>query len=103
MRILHEGGFQELERIDMRATIYANLIDAYHILSHIMDTKNIPYESDRARESAGLLRDLPSLCSSDEAFSDSAVKDAVQAMWEDEGVHQALGHGRDYALHDNVV
>lgn len=86
----------------MRATIYANLIDAYHILSHIMDAQNIPYEFDRARESAALLRDTPSSCSSDEAFSDIAIRDAVLDMWRDSGVHQAMRHGRDFALHDNV-
>jgi guanine nucleotide-binding protein subunit alpha, other len=38
----------------------------------------------------------------DEAFSDTNVKDAMRDLWDDTGVQQAVARGHEFALHDNL-
>jgi guanine nucleotide-binding protein subunit alpha len=40
--------------------------------------------------------------SSDEAFTDLKIRDAMQGMWSDAGVQKAVSRGHEFALHDNL-
>lgn len=40
--------------------------------------------------------------SSDEAFTDLKIRDAMRGMWADSGVQKAVARGHEFALHDNL-
>ncbi|KAJ9318506.1 hypothetical protein DTO271D3_1168 [Paecilomyces variotii] len=102
MRIIHSGGFPTDERRQNRAVIYSNLIVAFKVLLEIMQTEGIEFTSDKAKEFAALIDKTEPDVSSEEAFSDRNVKDAMEGMWADEGVQKAVARGHEFALHDNL-
>ncbi|EEQ91758.1 small G-protein GPA2 [Blastomyces dermatitidis ER-3] len=102
MRIIHAGGFPEDERRQTRAVIYSNLVVAFKVLLDIMRTENIDFEHEATMPQAQLLDSTEPDVDSDEAFSDLAIKDAMQGMWQDKGVQQAVSRGHEFALHDNL-
>lgn len=54
------------------------------------------------KEFAALIDKTEPDVSSEEAFSDRNVKDAMEGMWADEGVQKAVARGHEFALHDNL-
>lgn len=56
----------------------------------------------RFKALADFIEDTEPDVSSDEAFSDPKVKDAMRGMWADPGVQKAVARGHEFALHDNL-
>ncbi|GAD97028.1 guanine nucleotide-binding protein subunit alpha [Paecilomyces variotii No. 5] len=122
MRIIHSGGFPADERRQNRAVIYSNLIVAFKVLLEIMQAEGIAFTTDEvkvwgsppndletvgandsfSKEFAALIDKTDPDVSSEEAFSDRKVKDAMEGMWADAGVQKAVARGHEFALHDNL-
>lgn len=122
MRIIHSGGFPVDERRQNRAVIYSNLIVAFKVLLEIMQAEGIQFTTDTAKVGRSRPTDVETLgandsfpkefatlidktdpdVSSEEAFSDRKVKDAMEGMWADAGVQKAVARGHEFALHDNL-
>ncbi|KAF4761146.1 hypothetical protein N7455_002307 [Penicillium solitum] len=103
MRIIHSRGFPEEERHQTRAIIYSNLVIAFKVLLDIMNAEDIDFENEeKIKPFADLLDNTDPDVGSDEAFSDLEVRDAMRAMWKDDGVQKAVARGHEFALHDNL-
>ncbi|KAJ5863598.1 uncharacterized protein N7529_005514 [Penicillium soppii] len=103
MRIIHSRGFPEEERHQTRAIIYSNIVIAFKVLLDIMNAEGIDFvDEPTTRPLADLLDNTDPDVGSDEAFSDLKVRDAMRAMWQDEGVQKAVARGHEFALHDNL-
>ncbi|KAJ5748439.1 uncharacterized protein N7511_010135 [Penicillium nucicola] len=103
MRIIHSRGFPEEERHTTRAVIYSNIVIAFKVLLDIMNAEGIDFENEeKTKAYAELLDNTDPDVGSDEAFSDLKVRDAMSAMWKDEGVQTAVARGHEFALHDNL-
>ncbi|KAL1960451.1 hypothetical protein VTO42DRAFT_7750 [Malbranchea cinnamomea] len=102
MRIIHSGGFPLDERRQNRAVIYSNMVVAFKILLEIMRAEKIEYEHEETKAWGDVIANTEEDVSSDEAFSDSRVRDAMKAMWADAGVQKAVARGHEFALHDNL-
>ncbi|KAH8695556.1 G protein complex alpha subunit GanA [Talaromyces proteolyticus] len=102
MRIIHSGGFPEDERRQNRAVIYSNLIVAFKVLMDIMQNQKIDFEKEDNKPLGQLLFKTESDVDTDEAFSDTNIRDAMKQLWSDAGVQQAVSRGHEFALHDNL-
>lgn len=102
MRIIHSSGFQDDERIQVRAVIYSNLIIAFRVLSEIVQDERIAYENEESEAYADLLDNTEADVDAHEAFKDKKVKEAMIGLWRDTGVQKAVTKGHEFALHDNL-
>jgi guanine nucleotide-binding protein subunit alpha, other len=102
MRIIHERGFPDEERRQIRAVIYSNMIIAFRLLLEIMSTEAFGFADEKTKIYAETVQAADPDVDADEAFSDENVRDAMKAMWLDSGVQLAVAKGHEFALHDNL-
>lgn len=102
MRIMHSNGFQEDEKLQTRAVIYANVIVACKVLLEIMENQKIDFDHDSTRPHADLLGELNADVDAEGAFKDDGIKEALRIFWKDGGVQKAVGKGHEFALNDNM-
>ena len=102
MRIIHERGFPDEERRQIRAVIYSNMIIAFRLLLEIMSTEAFGFADEKTKIYAETVEAADPDVDADEAFSDENVRDAMKAMWLDSGVQLAVAKGHEFALHDNL-
>jgi guanine nucleotide-binding protein subunit alpha len=98
MRIIHADGFHTIERQQLKAVIYSNMITALHALLWSEETEF----GEKAKVHTQLLEKTPADLGPDEAFGDDNVKKAIVGMWLDTGVQKAITKGHKYALCDNL-
>lgn len=102
MRIIHQRGFPDEEKRQVRAVIFANMIVAFRLLIEIMNSEGFGFQDEKTKFHAEIMEATEPDVDADEAFSDMSVKDAMRAMWLDSGVQQAVAKGHEFALHDNL-
>lgn len=102
MRIINSNGFQEDERIQIRAVIYSNVIIAFRVLLEIMQEEKIEFANEKTKEYAEIIEAKQADVDAEDAFTDESVKEALSGMWNDAGVQQAVAKGHEYALNDNL-
>lgn len=102
MRIIHQRGFPDEEKRQVRAVIYSNMIVAFRLLLEIMNTEGFGFEDEKTKFYAEIVEATEPDVDAEEAFSDRELKTAMKAMWLDSGVQQAVAKGHEFALHDNL-
>jgi guanine nucleotide-binding protein subunit alpha, other len=102
MRIIHSSGFQDDERVQVKAVIFSNIIIAFRVLYEIMQDEKIAFEDEGNEAYAEYLENANADVDAHEAFRDKKIKDAMVALWKDTGVKKAIAKGHEFALHDNL-
>ena len=102
MRIIHTSGFQDDERVQVKAVIFSNIIIAFRVLHEIMQDEKIAFEEERNQAYADHLESINADVDAHEAFRDKKVKEAMVGLWKDIGVQKAVAKGHEFALHDNL-
>lgn len=102
MRIIHSSGFQDDERIQVKAVIFSNVVVAFRVLYEIMQDEKIDFEEENNEGYAEYLENINSDVDAHEAFRDKKVKEAMIALWKDAGIQKAVSKGHEFALHDNL-
>lgn len=102
MRIIHSSGFQEDERVQVKAVIYSNVVIAFRVLLEIMQDEKIEFADEKTKVYADVIEDAEADVDANQAFRDSRVKDAMMGMWKDNGVQQAVSKSHEFALNDNL-
>lgn len=102
MRIIHQSGFPDEEKRQVRAVIYSNMIVAFRLLLEIMNTEDYGFADEKTKIHAEAVEATDPDVDADEAFADEGIRDAMKAMWLDPGVQQAVYKGHEFALHDNL-
>jgi guanine nucleotide-binding protein subunit alpha, other len=102
MRIIHDGGFPDEEKRQIRAVIYSNMIIAFRLLLEIMNTEGYSFADEKTKIYAETIEAAEPDVDAEEAFSDDNVRDAMKGMWMDDGVQLAVAKGHEFALHDNL-
>jgi hypothetical protein len=103
MRIIHQQGFPDEERRQVRAVIYSNMIVAFRLLLEIMNTEGFGFEDEKTKYHAEVVEAAEPDVDAEGAFSDGELKGAMKSMWLDSGVQQAVAKGHEFALHDNLI
>jgi guanine nucleotide-binding protein subunit alpha, other len=102
MRIIHSSGFQEDERVQIKAVIYSNVVIAFRVLLEIMQDERLEYADEKTKVYADVLEDAEADVDAHQAFRDARVKDAMIGMWKDAGVQKAVAKSHEFALNDNL-
>jgi hypothetical protein len=102
MRIIHQRGFPDEEKRQVRAVIYSNMIVAFRLLLEIMNTEDFGFADEKTKIYAEAVEAADPDVDADEAFADEDIRDAMKAMWSDPGVQLAVSKGHEFALHDNL-
>lgn len=102
MRIIYSGGFQEDERVQVKAVIYSNVVIAFRVLLEIMQEERIAFADEKTRVYAEVLEDAEADVDALHAFRDMRIKEAMQGLWRDPGVQQAVSKSHEFALNDNL-
>jgi guanine nucleotide-binding protein subunit alpha, other len=102
MRIIHSSGFQEDERVQVKAVIYSNVVIAFRVLLEIMQDENLTFADEKTKVYADVIEDAEADVDANQAFRDTKVKDAMMGMWKDAGVQQAVSKSHEFALNDNL-
>ena len=102
MRIIHDKGFPDEERRQVRSVIYSNMIVAFRLLLDIMNNEDFIFTHEGSKVHAKTLEIADADVDAEEAFKDQNLKVAMQALWEDPGVQKAVAKGHEFALHDNL-
>ncbi|RMZ89451.1 hypothetical protein DV736_g3315, partial [Chaetothyriales sp. CBS 134916] len=102
MRIIHSSGFQEDERVQVKAVIYSNVVIAFRVLLEIMQDQEIDFADEKTRVHAELIEDTPADVDANTAFRDYRLKEAMLALWKDDGVQIAIAKSHEFALNDNL-
>ena len=103
MRIIHSSGFQEDERVQIKAVIYSNVVIAFRVLLEIMQDERLDFADEKLRAYADVIEDAEADVDANQAFRDMRVKDAMMGMWRDPGVQQAVAKSHEFALNDNLA
>ncbi|ETI20647.1 hypothetical protein G647_06989 [Cladophialophora carrionii CBS 160.54] len=102
MRIIHSSGFQDDERVQVKAVIFSNMVIAFRVLYEILQDEGIDFEKEENEAYADFLENINADVDAHEAFRDKKVKEAMSALWKDAGVQKAVSKGHEFALHDNL-
>ena len=102
MRIIHSSGFQEDERVQLKAVIYSNVVIAFRVLLEIMHDEKLGFADPRNESYAEVIEDAEADVDANQAFRDTRIKEAMLAMWHDTGVQQAVAKSHEFALNDNL-
>jgi guanine nucleotide-binding protein subunit alpha, other len=102
MRIIHSSGFQEDERIQVKAVIYSNVVVAFRVLLEIMQDEKIEFEDEKTRVYADVIEETEADVDANRAFRDARVKEAMMVMWRDAGIQKAVAKSHEFALNDNL-
>ena len=102
MRIIHSSGFQEDERVQLKAVIYSNVVIAFRVLLEIMHDERLNFADPRIESYADVIEDAEADVDANQAFRDPRIKEAMLAMWNDTGVQQAVAKSHEFALNDNL-
>ncbi|EXJ68633.1 uncharacterized protein A1O5_08427 [Cladophialophora psammophila CBS 110553] len=103
MRIIHSSGFQDDERVQVKAVIFSNVVIAFRVLYEIMQDEGIDFADENNEAYAEYLENINADVDAHEAFRDKRVKEAMIALWKDAGVQMAVAKGHEFALHDNLT
>ncbi|OAL40618.1 hypothetical protein AYO20_00354 [Fonsecaea nubica] len=103
MRIIHSSGFQDDERVQVKAVIFSNVVIAFRVLYEIMQDEGIEFADESNEAYAEYLENVNADVDAHEAFRDKRVKEAMIALWKDAGVQKAVSKGHEFALHDNLT
>lgn len=102
MRIIHSSGFQEDERVQVKAVIYSNVVIAFRVLLEIMQDEKIEFADEKTKANADAIEDAEADVDANQAFRDLEIKEAMLGMWKDAGVQQAVAKSHEFALNDNL-
>ena len=100
MKILHQDGFSEQERINFRPIVYGNTIQSMVAIVRAMESLEISYDSpDCAEESKKVLKAATQM----EDFDlTGGLADSLKALWTDSGVKECFERSREYQLNDSA-
>ncbi|KAI9835054.1 MAG: G-Protein alpha subunit [Sarea resinae] len=100
MRLMHAEGFSKNERKEWRAIIFSNIVNAFKVIFEAMEDYDLSFENPANSASAELVLADPDL-HPDQPLPTEYLA-AFRALWNDEGIKQAIQKGNEYALHDNL-
>ncbi|KAH8800597.1 G protein alpha-subunit [Flagelloscypha sp. PMI_526] len=100
MKLIHHGGYTTSERLSFREIIFSNTVQSMRAVLTALPQLSLtlsPSNDDRAQ----VITSLPTQIERDTLPSD--LLDALQGLWSDEAVKQAVERSREFQLNDSAV
>jgi guanine nucleotide-binding protein G(i) subunit alpha len=104
MRIIHNGGFPEDERLSYREVVFSNIIESIKAIVNAMKNKlGIEISSEDHREAFDLIAELPEQVECEHHLR-SDIAQAIKILWQqDDGVKEAYRRRNEYQLNDSAA
>jgi len=101
MKIIHQNGYTQEERVLYRLTIYRNLMDCMkELIAAMQQFENEP-EDEKVKEYVEYLLAY-NIDPDPNTFLDPKVADAVQAIWHDPAVAKTMDRQSEFYLMDSA-
>ncbi|KAI9286721.1 guanine nucleotide binding protein, alpha subunit [Umbelopsis sp. AD052] len=100
MRLIHAHDFTDDERETFRGVVFDNVMMSMRNILEAMDVLGIPLQYDHHAQLVPLFRDVPAI-ERGKPYP-AHLLEPIKALWNDQGVQAAYGHGSSYALDDNA-
>ncbi|XP_076448096.1 guanine nucleotide-binding protein G(i) subunit alpha-like [Babylonia areolata] len=100
MKIIHEKGYTEDERLQYKPVVYSNAIQSMIAIVRAMNQLTVPFgHPDRAEDA----RQFLSLAgTADEGEMSPELASIMKRLWKDSGVQDCFGRAREYQLNDSA-
>eukprot|EP00163_Fabomonas_tropica_P007430 TRINITY_DN1713_c2_g5_i2.p1 TRINITY_DN1713_c2_g5~~TRINITY_DN1713_c2_g5_i2.p1 ORF type:complete len:353 (-),score=128.43 TRINITY_DN1713_c2_g5_i2:366-1424(-) len=98
MRIIHQEGYSQEERMAFKDVIYSNTIQSMKVLINGSFTKDIPLDTDDHEQ---LAERILNLSATGEAFT-AEIGKAIQELWNDKGIQQTFECANEFQLNDSA-
>ncbi|KAI8886602.1 guanine nucleotide binding protein, alpha subunit [Backusella circina FSU 941] len=102
MRIIHEGGFPDEEKLSYREVVFSNMIESMRIIIEEMIKLKISIDDPDNEDAFDLINSLPEQveCSYD---LPEEICSAMRDLWQDEGVKACYKRRNEYQLNDTAA
>ena len=101
MKILHQDGFSEQERINFKPVVYANTAQSMIAILKAMESLNISFEDESHVEDGKKLRAAAGQMEDIDLSGD--VGDSLKVLWDDSGIKDCYSRSREYQLNDSAA
>jgi len=99
MKLIHHGGYTEPERYAFVEVIFANILQSMRAVVDAMPLLGIPLDPQNEPHRAFVL----SFFVQDVTIVPQDLATAIDALWHDRGVREAVGRSREFQLNDSAV
>jgi len=101
MKILHQDGFSEQERINFKPVVYANTAQSMIAILKAMESLSIDFEDEDHVEDGKKLRAAAGQMEDIDLSGD--VGDSLKLLWSDGGIKECYSRSREYQLNDSAA
>ncbi|KAG2206821.1 hypothetical protein INT47_007577 [Mucor saturninus] len=103
MRIIHDSGFPQDERLSYREIIFSNLIESMKNIVNAMHKLKIQLADPTLTQQAyQLIADLPEQMECDYDLP-TDIADAIRLLWQDDGVKYTYSRRNEFQLNDSAA
>lgn len=100
MKLIYASGFSNTEKLEWRPVVFNNIVQSMLLIREAMDELGIDFENkDNEKHIEQLHIDME--LSPNEPLPEELLQ-PLKKLWADPGVQQAVTHGNEFALHDNL-
>ena len=99
MKIIHQDGYSEEERVAFRDVIFSNTIQSMKVLINGSFTKEINLDSDEHEQ---LAEQVLNLSATGEAFT-ADIAQAIKELWADNGIQETYKFSNSFQLNDSAA
>lgn len=102
MRIIHDCGFPQDERLSYREIIFSNTIESMKNIVNAMYKLKIQLADPSLSNAYHLIADLPEQMECDYDLP-IEIADAIRVLWQDDGVKYTYSRRNEYQLNDSAA
>lgn len=100
MKLIHDGGYSEDERMAFREIIYSNSIQSMRVILEAREALGMPLRDQQNRYYADFIMQQPAQIERDFLSSDITI--AIRALWKDSTIKAVFDRSREYQLNDSA-
>lgn len=102
LRILHQDGFTEDDRIHYKDLVYFNVFSAMQAMIEAMDVLDLKYENEDRLSDAKQVLDVCQNVDLCDIRLDDEIVEAIERLWNDSGFQHCYDRSREYQLSDSA-
>eukprot|EP00761_Pharyngomonas_kirbyi_P008312 gb/GECH01008323.1/.p1 GENE.gb/GECH01008323.1/~~gb/GECH01008323.1/.p1 ORF type:complete len:356 (+),score=72.59 gb/GECH01008323.1/:1-1068(+) len=103
MRIIHEDGYDEQERKEMKKIIWRNILEIIRSLIKAVDNFEMSYDSQEVKNMVEEIQSIPEkeITNNVEKLMSPELGENIKNIWEDSAVQQAYSRRNEFQLLDS--
>jgi guanine nucleotide-binding protein subunit alpha len=103
MRIIHEGGFSQEEKLSCREIVFSNMIESMKSIVNAMHAFAIELsDQERNQVAFDLIDRLPDQTGCQHTLADN-IAQAIKVLWQDNGIRACYQRKSEFQLNDSAA